>query len=43
MDEYRALVEEYAETLGGRDFPAVLEKLEGQKAQLTTEGKEAAA
>lgn len=43
VDEYRALVEEYAETLGGRDFPAVLEKLEGQKAQLTTEGKEAAA
>ena len=43
VDKYRALVEEYAETLGGRDFPAVLEKLEGQKAQLTTEGKEAAA
>ena len=43
VDEYRALVEEYAETLGGRDFPAVLEKLEGQKAQLTAEGKEAAA
>ena len=43
VDKYRALVEEYAETLGGRDFPAVLEKLEGQKAQLTAEGKEAAA
>ena len=43
VDKYRALVEEYAETLGNRDFPAVLEKLEGQKAQLTAEGKEAAA
>ena len=43
VEKYRALVEEYAETLGGRDFPAVLEKLEGQKAQLTAEGKEAAA
>lgn len=42
-DKYRALVEEYAETLGGRDFCAVLEKLEGQKAQLTAEGKEDAA
>ncbi|GAB2043736.1 hypothetical protein AGATL06_02320 [Agathobaculum sp. TL06] len=43
VDKYRVLVEEYAETLGNRDFPAVLEKLEGQKAQLTAEGKEAAA
>lgn len=43
VEKYRALVEEYAETLGNRDFPAVLEKLEGQKAQLTAEGKEAAA
>lgn len=43
VEKYRALVEEYAETLDGRDFPAVLEKLEGQKAQLTAEGKEAAA
>lgn len=43
VDKYRALVEEYAETLGNRDFPAELEKLEGQKAQLTAEGKEAAA
>lgn len=43
VDKYRALVGEYAETLGNRDFPAVLEKLEGQKAQLTAEGKEAAA
>lgn len=32
VDKYRALVGEYAETLGNRDFPAVLEKLEGQKA-----------
>lgn len=43
VDKYRALVEEYAETLGNRDFPAELEKLEGQKAQLAAEGKEAAA
>ena len=43
VDKYHALVEEYAETLGNRDFPAVLEKLEWQKAQLTAEGKEAAA
>ena len=42
-NKYRALVEEYAKTLGNRDFPAVLEKLEGQKAQLAAEGKEAAA
>ena len=43
VNKYRALVEEYAKTLGNRDFPAVLEKLEGQKAQLAAEGKEAAA
>ena len=42
-DKYRALVEEYAETLGGRDFTAVLKQLEEQKATLTAEGKEAAA
>ena len=41
--QYRALVDEYAETLGDRDFAAVLETLEGQKAQLTAEGKKAAA
>lgn len=43
VDNYRALVEEYAQALGGRDFPAVLETLEAQKAQITAEGKEAAA
>lgn len=43
VDKYQALVEEYSEALGDRDFPAVLEKLERQKEQLTTEGKEAAA
>lgn len=42
-DKYRALLEEYAGALGNRDFAAVLETLEGQKAQLTAEGKEAAA
>ena len=42
-DQYRALVDEYAETLGDRDFAAVLETLEGQKARLTAEGKQAAA
>ncbi len=40
---YRALLEEYAGALGNRDFDAVLETLEGQKAQLAAEGKEAAA
>ena len=43
VDKYRALVEEYAETLSGRDFTAVLKQLEEQKATLTAEGKEAAA
>lgn len=42
-DKYRALLEEYAGTLGSRDFTAVLETLEGQKVQLTAKGKEAAA
>ena len=43
VGNYRALVEEYAQALGGSDFPAVLEGLEAQKTQLTTEGREAAA
>lgn len=43
VDKYRALLEEYAGALGNRDFAAVLETLEGQKVQLTAEGKEAAA
>ena len=43
VDKYRALVEEYAETLSGRDYTAVLKQLEEQKATLTAEGKEAAA
>ena len=34
-DKYRALVEEYAETLSGRDFAAALKRLEEQKATLT--------
>ena len=42
-DKYRALVDEYAEVLGSRDFHAVLETLEAEKARLTDEGKEAAA
>ena len=42
-DKYRALVDEYAEALGSRDFHAVLETLEAEKARLTDEGKEAAA
>ena len=42
-DKYRALVEEYVGALGNRDFAAVLETLEGQKARLTAEGKEATA
>lgn len=42
-DKYRALLEEYAGALGNRDFAAVLETLEVQKARLTAEGKEAAA
>lgn len=43
VNKYRALLEEYAGALGNRDFAAVLETLEGQKAQLTAEGKETAA
>ena len=43
VDKYRALLEEYAGALGNRDFAAALETLEGQKAQLTAEGKAAAA
>ena len=43
MNKYQALVEEYADVLGGRDFPAMLEILEKQKAQLATEGKDAIA
>lgn len=42
-DKYGELVEEYAETLGDRDFSEALKKLEEEKAQLTAEGKEAAA
>lgn len=42
-DKYRALLNEYAETLGSRDFSTVLGELEEQKAQLTAEGKETAA
>lgn len=43
VDKYQALVEEYSEALGGRDFDTVLETLEEEKAQLITEGKGAAA
>lgn len=43
VDKYRALLSEYAETLGSRDFSTVLGELEEQKAQLTAEGKETAA
>ena len=43
VDKYRVLLEEYAGALGNRDFAAVLETLEGKKAQLTAEGKEAVA
>lgn len=43
VDKYRALVDEYAEALGSRDFSDVLETLEAEKARLTNEGKEAAA
>lgn len=43
VDKYQALVEEYSEALGGRDFDTVLETLEEEKDQLITEGKEAAA
>lgn len=43
VDKYRALLEEYAGTLGNRNFAAVLETLEGEKARLIAEGKDAAA
>ena len=39
-DKYRALVDEYAETLENRDFPAVLAKLEEKKTQLSAQAKE---
>lgn len=42
VDKYHALMDEYAKTLGGRDFTAVLSQLEEQKTQLATEAKEAA-
>ncbi len=42
-DQYRELLAEYTGALGSGDFSAVLEKLEGQKAQLMDEGKKAAA
>lgn len=42
-DKYHALMDEYAETLGCRDFAAVLSQLEEQKTQLAAEAKEAAA
>lgn len=42
-DKYRVLVDEYAQALSGRDFPAVLKRLEEQKAQLSAEAKEAVA
>ena len=41
-DKYHALMDEYAETLGCRDFTAVLSQLEEQKNQLAAEAKEAA-
>lgn len=43
VDKYRALLNEYAETLGSRDFSTVLGELEEQKARLTAEGKETSA
>lgn len=43
VDKYQALLEEYAGTLGNRDFDSVLETLEEEKARLTAEGKQAAA
>src|SRR5699024_2202287 len=42
-DKYHAMMDEYAETLAGRDFAAVLSQLEEQKTQLAAEAKEAAA
>lgn len=43
IDQYQTLLDEYTEALGDRDFADVLKTLEEQKAQLTAEGKEAAA
>lgn len=43
VEKYQALLEEYAGVLGNRDFTAALETLEGQKVQITAEGKAAAA
>ena len=43
VDKYHTLMDEYAETLGGNDFAAVLSQLEEQKTQLAAEAKEAAA
>ena len=43
VDKYHTLMDEYAETLAGRDFTAVLSQLEEQKTQLAAEAKEAAA
>ena len=43
IDQYQTLLDEYTEVLGNRDFAAALKTLEEQKAQLTAEGKEAAA
>ena len=43
VDKYHTLMDEYAETLGGNDFAAVLSQLEEQKIQLAAEAKEAAA
>lgn len=40
LDKYQALVDEYAETLASRDFPAVLAKLEEKKTQLNAQAKE---
>lgn len=39
-DKYQALVDEYAETLASRDFPAVLAKLEEKKTRLNGQAKE---
>lgn len=40
VDKYQALVDEYAETLASRDFPAVLAKLEEKKTRLNAQAKE---
>lgn len=40
VDKYRALLEEYAGALGNRNFAAVLETLEEEKARLTAELKQ---